>query len=204
VAGPILLIFYVGRVSVPDARPSTTAMILSWKSLKARLLGVLHLDDAPWKISLGLAIGVFISCTPFYGLHTLLAILVAFAFRLNKVATVNGAWLNLPWFAPFVYGLSLKVGEFILSGGGGLESVRGVGLGDLAGLIRPYLSMGKFSEGFLASSKLMFTASKPLFIGTTVIGAVAGIVTYFVSLGAVREVRHLTHLRDDEEANPAG
>jgi hypothetical protein len=96
------------------------------------------------------------------------------------------------------------VGEFILSGGRGLESVHGVGLGDLAGLIRPYLSMDKFSQGFLASSKLMFTASKPLFVGTTVVGLVAGIVTYFVSLGAVREVRQLAHLRDDGEVNPAG
>ena len=179
-------------------------MLFSWKSLRARLLSVLHLDDAPRKISLGLAIGVFISCTPLYGLHTLLAVVAALVFRLNKVATITGAWLNLPWFAPFVYGLSLKVGEFILSGGQGLETMRGMGLEDLAAMFRPSLSLDRFREGFLASSRLMFSASKPLFVGTTVVGFVAGVVTYFLSLGAVREVRHIAHTGDARDRKNPG
>lgn len=164
-------------------------MLWTWRGLTGRLTAVLHLDDAPWKIALGLSLGVFISCTPFYGLHTLLAIAAAFVVRVNKVATVTGAWLNLPWFAPFVYGISLKVGEFVLSGGQGLESLRGLGLSDLATLIRPYLSLDHLREGYLASFQLLFVVSKALFVGTTIVGAVAGVVTYFVALGAVRELR---------------
>jgi uncharacterized protein (DUF2062 family) len=175
-------------------------MLLSWQGLTRRLTDVLRLDDAPWKIALGLAAGVFISCTPFYGLHTLLAVAAAFALRVNKVATVTGAWLNLPWFAPFVYGLSLKVGEFILSGGQGLPSVAGRGLGDLAAMIGRDLSFERVREGFLYSSKLLFAASKPLFVGTTVVGVVAGLATYFVALGAIREVRQMGH--PDPAGNP--
>ena len=37
----------------------------------------------------------------------------------------------------------------------------------------------------------LFVASKPLFVGTTIVGAAAAIVTYFVALGAIREIRHL-------------
>lgn len=169
-------------------------MLWSWHGMTRRLTAVLHLDDEPWKIALGLAVGVFIGCTPLYGLHTLLALLVAFAFRVNKVATVTGAWLNLPWFAPFVYGISLKVGEFVLSGGQGLELLRGEKLGDLATAIRPYLSIQRLRDGFLASSQLLFVASKPLFVGTTLVGALAALVTYVVALGAIREVRHMAHL----------
>lgn len=154
-------------------------------------MAVLHLDDAPWKIALGLAVGVFISCTPFYGLHTVMALLAAFCLRLNKASTVTGAWLNLPWFAPFLYGLSLKVGEFILSGGQGLPEMRGKGLGELVALIRPLLSLDKLEEGFLASSKLLFLVFKPLLVGTTVVGLVASVVTYFIALEAVREIRYL-------------
>lgn len=177
-------------------------MLWAWRGMTRRLTVVLHLDDEPWKIALGLAVGVFIGCTPLYGFHTLLAILVAFALRLNKVATVTGAWLNLPWFAPFVYGLSLKVGEVVLSGGQGLEFVRGEKLGDLASMIRPYLSIHRLKEGFLASSQLLFVASKPLFVGTTLVGAVAGLVTYVLVLGAIREVRHMTHLDRPSESSP--
>lgn len=176
-------------------------MLLSWKNLRARLLAVLHLDDAPWKIALGLAVGVFISCTPFYGLHTVMALLAAFCLRLNRASTITGAWLNLPWFAPFVYGLSLKVGEFILSGGQGLKALRGKGLFELAALIQPLLSLDKLDEGFLASSKLLFRAAMPLLVGTTVVGLVAAVATYFVALGAVREMRNLANL---DPARPSG
>ncbi|MBI3028798.1 MAG: DUF2062 domain-containing protein [Candidatus Rokubacteria bacterium] len=179
-------------------------MLWTWRSLTGRFTAVLHLDDAPWKIALGLSLGVFISCTPFYGLHTLLAMGAAFVLRVNKVATVTGAWLNLPWFAPFVYGISLKVGEFILSGGQGLESLRGLGLGDLAALIRPYLSFDHFREGYLASFQLLFVVSKALFVGTTVVGGVAAVVTYFVALGAVRELRVVARLDETPEAKAEG
>lgn len=179
-------------------------MLLSWRGMTRRLTAVLHLDDAPRKIALGLAVGVFIGCTPLYGLHTLLAIVVAALLRVNKVATVTGTWLNLPWFAPFVYGLSLKVGEFILSGGQGLEFLHGEGLGDLASMIRPYLSIHRLTQGFLASSQLLFVASKPLFVGTTVVGVVAGVVTYVVALGAIREVRHMAHLHPSDNPPSEG
>lgn len=154
-----------------------------------RFRDLCHLDDAPGKIALGLSVGVFISCTPFYGLHTLMAIGAAFALRVNKVSTVTGAWLNLPWFAPFVYGLSLKAGEFILSGGEGLKGLRERSFFDLSASISPYLSMWKMSEGFLASSKLLFTVSKPLFVGTTAVGLVAAAITYVVALWAITKAR---------------
>ena len=62
-------------------------------------------------------------------------------------------------------------------------------MGDLAALIRPYLSLDHLREGYLASFQLLFVVSKALFVGTTVVGAVAAVVTYFVALGAVRELR---------------
>lgn len=91
-------------------------MVFSWRRFREGIAGVLRLDEAPRRIALGMAIGVFIGITPFYGLHTLLALLVAFLFRLNKAATVTGAWINLPWFAPFVYAFSHKLGQAVLLG----------------------------------------------------------------------------------------
>src|SRR5262245_19505707 len=56
-----------------------------------RIRGVLHLQDPPWRIALALATGVFISFTPLYGLQSVLAVLVAAIFGLNKAATLAGA-----------------------------------------------------------------------------------------------------------------
>lgn len=168
-------------------------MILSWRGLIKGLKAVCHLGDEPWKIALGLAVGVFIGCTPLYGLHTLMAIGAAYALGINKASTITGAWLNLPWFAPFVYALSLQVGELILGGGQGFGWLLSKSLPDLAAMIRPFLSLERITVGFLASSKFLFVVSKPLVVGTTVVGAVAGLITYVVALAAVGEARRLAH-----------
>jgi uncharacterized protein (DUF2062 family) len=79
-----------------------------------RFRGLLQLDDAPWRIALALAVGVFISCTPTFGFQTLLALLIATIARLNRAATVTGVWINLPWVTPFVYAGALKLGGVVL------------------------------------------------------------------------------------------
>jgi uncharacterized protein len=84
------------------------------RTLRDRVRDVAHLDDPPWRLALSLAVGVFISFTPFYGLQTVLAFTVAVVARLNRAATITGAWLNLPWFAPFIYGGALKLGTLLL------------------------------------------------------------------------------------------
>jgi uncharacterized protein len=80
----------------------------------ARLAGLLPLDESPWRVALALAVGVFISFTPFWGFQTLLALLTATVCRLNRTVTVTGTWLNLPWFAPFVYAGAVKLGAWLL------------------------------------------------------------------------------------------
>ena len=84
------------------------------RTLRGRFLALLHLDDPPWRVALALAIGVFISFTPFLGFQTLLALLVAAVARLNAAVVVTGTWLNLPWFMPFVYAGGLKLGAWLL------------------------------------------------------------------------------------------
>ena len=89
-------------------------MRASARALRERFLALLHLDDPPWRVALALAVGVFISFTPFLGFQTLLALLVGTVARLNPAVVVTGTWLNLPWFMPFVYAGALKVGAWLL------------------------------------------------------------------------------------------
>jgi uncharacterized protein len=87
---------------------------MNWRPWRARLAAQLELDDSPWRTALALAVGVFISFTPFWGFQTLLALLVATVCRLNRGVTVTGTWLNLPWFAPFIYAGAVKLGALLL------------------------------------------------------------------------------------------
>jgi uncharacterized protein len=95
---------------------------MNWRRWKARLAAQLELDDSPWRTALALAIGVFISFTPLWGVQTLLALLVATVCRLNRVVTVTGTWLNLPWFAPFIYAGAVKLGALLLPDLSGLAA----------------------------------------------------------------------------------
>lgn len=115
--------------------------MMGWRLWKERLGALFQLDDSPWRTALALAVGVFLSFTPFWGFQTLLALLLATVFRLNRAVTVTGTWLNLPWFAPFVYAGAVKLGALMLpdlSGLAGLSAYLLVGsttLGLAAGLL---------------------------------------------------------------------
>lgn len=81
---------------------------------KERFNKILSLDSHPRHIALGFAVGVFISITPFFGIHTPLAIAAAFIFRLNKLTCLTGAWVNTPLTIIPVLGLSYKLGSILL------------------------------------------------------------------------------------------
>lgn len=142
--------------------------------LRDRLRGLLHLDDPPPRIALALAVGVFIGCTPLWFFQTILAVVVATVFRLNKAATVTGAWLNLPWIAPFVYGASLKVGILLVPGDAAAS----------AHALDRLLSAPDALD-WREALDMVASASVALCAGTTVIGLGAAVVTYAVALRAI-------------------
>jgi uncharacterized protein (DUF2062 family) len=172
-------------------------VVFSWRRVRARLVEVLHVEDeSPRRLAAAMAVGVFIGITPVYGLHTLLALLVAWAVRLNPAVTVTGAWLNLPWFAPFVYGFCLALGEAFLTWDFRRFSFQS--LADLAAGAGSYLrsSPSEHAGTFLQLLwDMLFAASLPLFVGTTVVGLVLGLVAYAITLEAVRDVRRLRQRR---------
>lgn len=72
-------------------------------NVKERLRHILHLDESPQLLAKSFAAGVFVAFTPFMGLHTVSALLVAWAFRLNKAVTLTGTLVNNPWTIAFIF-----------------------------------------------------------------------------------------------------
>lgn len=140
---------------------------MPWKVtgiLRDRLHQVLRLDEEPRRIAAGLAVGVFISFTPYYGLHTLLVLALATLFRLNLAATLTGSLVVLPWFIPLVMGFSLELGRFLL--------------GDEGPILWRHLGWHTLRANIV-----------PLVLGTTVLGGVAAVTVYVGALYAIRRVR---------------
>jgi uncharacterized protein (DUF2062 family) len=81
------------------------------KSLR-RLLAI---DDPPERTALAFSIGVFIAFSPLLGLHTIIATLLAFLFRFNKLAIYTGTFVNNPFLTmvPIILA-SYAVGALLL------------------------------------------------------------------------------------------
>lgn len=82
---------------------------------RAAIRRLLAIDDPPERTALAFSIGIFIAFSPFLGLHTILATLIAFAFRFNKIALYSGTFVNNPFLTlvPIIL-LSYATGAFVL------------------------------------------------------------------------------------------
>ncbi len=71
-------------------------MMAVWIKIKAAWQSLLTLESTPHQVALAFAIGVFVAFSPLLGIHTLLALLLGWIFRLNKVAILTGTLINNP------------------------------------------------------------------------------------------------------------
>lgn len=124
---------------------------------------LLHVEDTPHRIALSFGIGVWIAFFPIWGIHTLMALGLAFALRLSRAAMLIGAYLNNPWtLVPFYtagtlvgcWMLGVPAESFALDGSLGHRAL----LESLILTLRPYLW--------------------PFVVGNTVLGVAGGVVSY--------------------------
>jgi uncharacterized protein (DUF2062 family) len=128
----------------------------------ALLLGV---DDTPHRTALAFGVGLFIAFFPLVGIHTGLALAIAFAFRLSRVAILAGAWCNNPWTLGPMMSAGTGLGCWLLGVPlGGLAHIDWTldadFLRDLAVGLRPYLW--------------------PYVVGNMLTGVLVGAVGYFL------------------------
>lgn len=139
---------------------------------------LLALDDPPERTALAFSVGVFIAFSPFLGLHTVLATLLAFLFRFNKVAIYAGTFVNNPFLtlAPIVVA-SYSLGAFLLGRPVALPA-EGLGL-----LSEPHLLTSDWWRELLARARDVFV---PFAVGGTLLSAVCSLAAYPVTLAVLR------------------
>jgi len=127
---------------------------------------LLHVEDTPHRIGLAFGVGVFIAFSPLLGIHTLMALGVAFAFRLSRAAILVGTYINNPWTLAPLYMAGTLLGCALLGiPSEGLSQINWQlhGWEFLSSLfvhLRPYLW--------------------PFVIGNTLLGTLGGLLGYFV------------------------
>lgn len=74
------------------------------RSLRYFLARLLRIRDTPESVAAGFSIGIAVGCIPFFGIQTVIALFLAFVFRVNKVACVLGSvWTNPVTAFPVYY-----------------------------------------------------------------------------------------------------
>jgi uncharacterized protein (DUF2062 family) len=157
--------------------------LLDKEKWKKRIREILSLDNHPGHISAGFAVGVFISFTPFFGLHTAMAIVAAFLLRVNKVTCLTGSWVNTPLTVVPVLLASYRLGEHLL------------------GKTPQRLVLKELNLEFAV--ELLKTHGAPIIIGSTFLGFAAALVSYALLYYLIVRYRRrdetLNHLTEEME-----
>ena len=143
---------------------------------------VLHADDTPHRIALGVALATFVAFTPTVGIQTILALGVAALFRANKAVCIPIVWITNPVTMGPVYGACWWLGTLLTPG-----STRG----DFAAIEQRLREAAASDSGWWSQILsyefwaglfgLMLDVGKELWIGCLVVGVFFGVVLYFVS-----------------------
>ena len=148
---------------------------------RAAFRRLLAIDDPPERTALAFSIGVFIAFSPFLGLHTILATIIAFIFRFNKVAIYTGTFLNNPplTLVPIIIA-SYAVGALLMGRPMRIPD-EGVEL-----LKSPHLLTGEYYRRLFVQS---LDILEPFALGGMILSVVCSLIAYPLTLRALRRVR---------------
>lgn len=84
-------------------------------NIRSRLDRLSTTEGSPRRTAAALALGVFLSFSPFLGLQILIGVAAAFALRLSRIAVLFGLcanlpWIMLPWYALTTAGAAAVIG----------------------------------------------------------------------------------------------
>jgi uncharacterized protein len=134
------------------------------RSLRRAFQTVLHMEDTPHRVALSFAIGIWIAFFPIWGIHTAMALGVAFLLRLSRAAMLVGAWVNNPWTMAPLYTAGTLLGCVLLR-------VPPEGLSSLDWSLR-------WRDFLRALLETLRPYLWPFVVGNLILGTLAGFVGY--------------------------
>jgi uncharacterized protein (DUF2062 family) len=177
-----------------------------WKRLRDFFIyRVLHVDDTPHRIALGVAIGMFVTWTPTIGFQMILTVLICWLVRANKAVGVPFVWLSNPLTIVPIYYPNYVVGCWFVGGDFAdfdfIEAMtRELPAGWWAKIIAWWSNMGQ----------ALWRVFVPLWVGSIIVGLIIGVMTYPLVYWAVVAYRRHRHRHDApppaapaDEAHPA-
>jgi len=138
-----------------------------------RIRSIFQLNDTPHRLALAFAVGVFIAFSPTFGLHILTCLIVAWAFRLSKLALITATFINNPWTIVPLYGFCVWFGSKLT----GRE------------IVMPQIAWNELtlSSAYVVIQPYLW----PFITGTLVAGGIAAVIAYLLIYRLVVRYRKL-------------
>ncbi|MDY6913500.1 MAG: DUF2062 domain-containing protein [Planctomycetota bacterium] len=156
---------------------------------------VLHVDDTPHRIALGVAIGIFIAWTPTIGFQMILTVALAMLLRANKLVGLPFVWFSNPLTIFPIYGPNFLVGSWLFGWKYSWDEFE-----------RAFARASHFQGHIIPRIQAWWQATWPIFLplwlGSLMVGLVLGFLTYFAVLYAVVTYRQRWHIRHPSPAMP--
>ncbi len=147
---------------------------------------ILHVNDTPHRIALGVAIGIFVTWTPTIGFQMVLTVAMCALFGANKVVGVPLAWISNPFTLVPVYFPSYWLGSALLR-------QERVDIIALLGKLCQNMATGdllSFFRGLWDAGVSVFVS---LWVGSVLVGAALGALCYFLTRWGVTRYRRHWH-----------
>ncbi|MBF0606516.1 MAG: DUF2062 domain-containing protein [Candidatus Magnetobacterium sp. LHC-1] len=158
---------------------------MSTSRIKAKLKEFMGIKDSPMKVAVSFGIGTLIAFSPWVGLHTVLVIILAMAFKLNKVAILTAAYINNPFTVVPISTFCIWVGMKLM----GMEAAN-ITI-DFSNLTLSNV-MGVFGVLLM-----------PFIWGSLFVSVIAAVLSFFIVLHIFRLKRRMRETTPVDILNPA-
>lgn len=159
--------------------------------LRQRFQLLLKIDETPHRTALSFAIGVWVAFFPILGIHTGLALFIAFVFRLSRVPILLGTWVNNPWTIAPMYTAGTLLGCALL----------GVSPGEFAAIDWHAITRGSWADTVIRVMQVLRPYWWPYAIGNTLLGIVTAGAAYLI-LRTFLERRRAAGRKPEPAAQP--
>jgi hypothetical protein len=172
-------------------------MTFAWRSMKEFVVHrILHADDTPHRIALGVAIGLFVAFTPTIGIQMVIGAVLATMLRANKIPAIGLAWITNPFTIVPVFYFNWCVGHALLFREIEPDTeVRNTIAATVAEVGGFQAAIGQIFDGSFWSklSGPLGAIAGELVVGSLLVSTVAGLSGYLLTYRGVRRYRERRH-----------
>ena len=149
---------------------------------------IIRLPGTPASIASGFASGVAASFTPFLGLHFILAGTLAMLFRGNVLASAIGTFFGNPWTFILIWLADYEVGLRVINAFSYGTDLEVLSIDELVAIMGNVMRFLSFTRNISWADLLrdIEQVFMPILIGGTVLGAIAWVTSFLLTLWAVK------------------